>query len=128
MKFALVAALAAICLSAVADTEFNAKSYVQHGLIIQYDAIDNEGTGTHNPNATVWKNLGLHGSQLDCRLSANGSWSEDGKALICSGAGYAAEASNGRGPLYHTIEGAFIRESGGTMVNAYSTSTSPYYE
>ena len=121
MKFALVAAVAAVQLSAFADISYTIKNYVPDGLIIQYDAIDNEGTGVHNGEAAVWKNLGSLGSLYDCTLSANGSWSEDGKALSCSGAGYAAEASNGRGPLYSTIEGAFIRVSDGTMVNAYST-------
>ncbi len=32
-------------------------SYVQDGLITQFDAIDNEGTGTHNASATVWRDL-----------------------------------------------------------------------
>ncbi len=31
--------------------------YVQDGLIANWDAIDNAGTGTHNPSATTWKNL-----------------------------------------------------------------------
>ena len=29
-------------------------SYVQDGLVVQLDAIDNTGTGTHNSSATVW--------------------------------------------------------------------------
>ena len=29
-------------------------SYVQDGLVVQLDAIDNTGTGTHNASATVW--------------------------------------------------------------------------
>ena len=118
MKFAFVAAVAATCLSAVADTEFNAKSYVQDGLIIQYDAIDNEGTGTHNPNATVWKNIAVAGaSTYDCTLSARGSWSDDGKSFACAGGGYAAAAS-ALAPNYHTVESCFNRTSGEIMMNA----------
>ena len=34
-----------------------ATAYVQDGLIAHFDAIDNEGTGTHNPTAAKWKDL-----------------------------------------------------------------------
>ena len=47
----LVAVAASAALPAAAYTS---ASYVQDGLIAQWDAIDNEGIGTHNPNATVW--------------------------------------------------------------------------
>ena len=33
------------------------QSYVQDGLVTQFDAIDNEDTGTHNASATVWRDL-----------------------------------------------------------------------
>ena len=33
------------------------QSYVQDGLVTQFDAIDNEGGGTHNASATVWRDL-----------------------------------------------------------------------
>ena len=33
------------------------QSYVQDGLVTQFDSIDNEGTGTHNASATVWRDL-----------------------------------------------------------------------
>lgn len=33
------------------------QSYVQDGLVTQFDSIDNEGNGTHNASATVWKDL-----------------------------------------------------------------------
>ena len=32
-------------------------SYVQSGLVTQFDAIDNEDTGTHNSSAAVWRDL-----------------------------------------------------------------------
>ena len=39
-------------------------------LITQWDGIDNAGTGVHNPNATVWKDLA---GNLDLALTANGT-------------------------------------------------------
>ena len=59
-------------------TAYTSASYVQDGLITQWDGIDNAGTGTHNPNATVWKDLA---GNLDLTLTANGSWT-NGNALV----------------------------------------------
>lgn len=47
------------------------QSYVQDGLVTQFDAIDNEGTGTHNASATVWKDL--KGS-ASITLQSGASW------------------------------------------------------
>ncbi len=33
------------------------QSYVQDGLVTQFDSIDNEGNGAHNPSASVWRDL-----------------------------------------------------------------------
>ena len=41
---------------AVAQT-FTAASYVQNGLVGQWDGIDNAGTGTHDPSANYWVDL-----------------------------------------------------------------------
>lgn len=35
----------------------SARSYVNDGLIAMWDGIENAGWGTHDPNATVWKDL-----------------------------------------------------------------------
>ena len=32
-------------------------SYVQEGLVTQFDSMDNENTGTYNPDAPVWRDL-----------------------------------------------------------------------
>ena len=56
-------------------TTYTSASYVQDGLIAQWDAIDNEGTGTHNPNATVWKDLK---GNRDLTLQGNGTWRRAG--------------------------------------------------
>ena len=34
-----------------------ARDYVQSGLVAMWDGIENAGWGTHDPNATTWKNL-----------------------------------------------------------------------
>ena len=49
------------------------QSYVQDGLVTQFDAIDNEGTGTHNASATVWRDL--KGS-ASITLQGSAGWSE----------------------------------------------------
>ena len=48
-RFVLSAAIAAFCVASAHAVDYTSASYVQDGLIAQWDAIDNEGTGTHNP-------------------------------------------------------------------------------
>ena len=36
----------------------DARSYVQDGLLLHFDGIENAGFGVHDATATVWKNLG----------------------------------------------------------------------
>ena len=55
-KMMLVAAVAAVAGAAVA-AGLGPQNYVQNGLVTHFDAIDNEGTGTHNPSATTWRDL-----------------------------------------------------------------------
>jgi len=50
--------VAAIAVSGAAMAAgLTADSYVQDGLVTHFDAIDNEGTGTHNASATRWVDL-----------------------------------------------------------------------
>ena len=60
-------------------TTYTSASYVQSGLIAQWDGIDNQGTGTHDPTATTWKDLV---GNLDMTLTAKGSWTSEGNALF----------------------------------------------
>ena len=53
-----------------------AKDYVQDGLIIMLDGIENVGRGTHDATATVWKDLSGHGNDVNVDLT-QASW-EDG--------------------------------------------------
>ena len=43
--------------AASVQTGLGPYSYVQDGLVTQFDSIDNENTGFHNPFATVWRDL-----------------------------------------------------------------------
>ena len=75
-------------------TTYTSASYEQNGLIAQWDGIDNQGTGTHDPTATTWKDL--KGS-LDMTLTAKGSWTADGNALYVAGGGAGAQGRGGDG-------------------------------
>ena len=81
-----------------ASPSYTSADYVQDGLITQWDGIDNVGTGTHNPNATVWKDLA---GSLDLTLTDNGSWT-NGNALSVNSA--AAAYGSTKTPAYKTIE------------------------
>ena len=78
-------------------TTYTSASYVQDGLITQWDGIDNSGTGAHNPNATVWKDLA---GNLDLALTANGCWT-NGNALAVNGA---SAVGTTKASSYKTIE------------------------
>ena len=91
-----VLAVAASAIPAWATT-YTSASYVQDGLVSQWDAIDNEGTGVHNPSATVWKDLK---GNRDLKLQGNGAWRR-GLAFYTSGPG--AVGTNAA-PKYLTIE------------------------
>ncbi|NLN02215.1 MAG: LamG domain-containing protein, partial [Lentisphaerae bacterium] len=61
----------ALVLVALGALGYDASSYVQSGLIAQWDGIDNAGLGFHYSDATVWKDLkGIY----DLALTAKGSW------------------------------------------------------
>ena len=55
-KIAIIAFVAAAAGAALA-AGLGPQNYVQDGLVTHFDAFDNEGTGTHNPSATTWRDL-----------------------------------------------------------------------
>ena len=57
MKKTFVFAAAIAAVGAAVAAGLGPQSYVQDGLVTHFDAIDNEGTGTHNPSATTWRDL-----------------------------------------------------------------------
>ena len=125
MKLAtcLVSALGVIgflSTTAYADTTYTSSSYVQSGLIAQWDGIDNQGTGTHDPNATTWKDLV---GDLDMTLTAKGSWTKDGNALYVAG-GYAGAQGASATPAYKTIEVVYkMTDNGGRILFTSGIST-----
>ena len=75
MKFAVVSVsvAAAAIMPAANAAGLSARSYVQDGLVVQFDGIENVGYGTHNSAATKWKSL--VGSQT-INLQSGASWSD----------------------------------------------------
>ena len=77
-KISLAAATLAVAVLAVLAGPAQAAglgpgSYVQSGLVTQFDSIDNEDTGTHNPFANVWRDL--KGSAY-ITLQSGASWTD----------------------------------------------------
>ena len=85
-------------LSADVAFAYTSADYVQSGLIGQWDGIENAGVGIHSGTTNIWKDLV---GNCDLTLTANGSWSDGGDALIVSGYSAAADAP---APEYKTIE------------------------
>ena len=50
-------------------------AYVTEGLVLHYDAIDNVGTGVHDPAATSWRELTGKGGEF--ALPAGAVWTDD---------------------------------------------------
>ena len=94
--FCLTAAVG-VALPSYGDT-YTSASYVQDGLVAQWDAIDNTGIGVHDPSSTIWKDL--TGNGRDLTLMSGGCWT-NGTALKVSGA---AAKGTGAAPAYRTIE------------------------
>ena len=79
-----------------AASAFTARSYVQHGLMNHWDALDNAGTGIFDPAARTWKDLK---GNLDFALTDRAQWGGD----FLETTGYAGVATNKTGK-YLTIE------------------------
>ena len=115
-RFNVVLAAVVACglggrLLADASGSYTAASYVQKGLINQWDGIDNAGVGTHNAAATVWKDLK---GDLDLTLCGKGAWNATGNGLSvngCSAKGTSATTA------YRTIEVVY-KMSGGRILFA----------
>ena len=125
--------IGAAAMAAVGAFGYTSASYVQDGLIAQWDGIDNAGTGTHDPNAATWKDLA---GSYDLSLLAGGSWSTNGNALVANGASAFCSDSL---PAYGTIEivykmtrddGRILFQSGNAyrwVIFGYGYASSPDY-
>ena len=71
------AALAVICCAGVASAAITSRSYVQEGLVAQYDGINNAGhDAAHSSNAATW--VDLTGNGNDGTVNSAVTWSEKG--------------------------------------------------
>ena len=124
-RFVLFAAIAALGMAAPAAT-YTSASYVQDGLIAQWDAIDNEGTGTHNPNATVWKDLAGH-NDLTIVAGRGSEWRR-GVAFFMNtkAAGLAAAYGTETATTYKTIEVLFKETSWSSRILFWGGAQSRY--
>ena len=95
---AVLALGVALALPGLAESYTSASYVQQEHLIAQWDGIDNAGTGRHDPDAAVWKDLK---GNLDMTLTSKGRWMPRGNALYVSGLG--AQGTNAT-PAYKTIE------------------------
>ena len=91
----------AIDVARFGEQKASSADYVQDGLVVQWDGIDNAGTGVHNPNAAVWKNLASANGAYDLTLTNSASWNAEGRALVVNGVSAVAD---GVTPEYKTIE------------------------
>ena len=91
----------AIDVARFGEQKASSADYVQDGLVAQWDGLDNVSTGTHDPTATVWKNLASTGSTYDLTLTNNASWNAEGRALVADGLSAFAPVN---APEYKTIE------------------------
>ncbi len=98
MRSSLFVCVAAMFVAGAACAATSASYVQQEHLIAQWDGIDNVGTGRHDPNATVWKDLK---GNLDMTLTAKGRWAARGNALYVSGLGAQGASA---APAYKTIE------------------------
>lgn len=66
-------------LASLAKSGYTAKDYVQDGLIVMWDGIENAGFGVHDPNATVIRDLSGNGRDvgvLNPRISIGSNYVE----------------------------------------------------
>ena len=110
-RIAASALCGAMAFASAVAYAYTSASYVQDGLIAQWDGIDNAGVGFHDPGAKVWKDLA---GNYDLTLLPKGAWSGDGRSLTVYGA--SAVCSNSL-PAYKTIEVVYkMKKPGGRLL------------
>ena len=74
-----VIACAAVAGAMTCAAAVTSRSYVQQGLVAQYDGIKNVGHDAgHNPNATTWGDLTGNGNNGTCADSSVFLWNANG--------------------------------------------------
>ena len=88
LKMPIMASAMTIVLAANAEQTavggYSTAHYVQEGLVLCYDGIENVGVGQHDDNPMVWVNLGSSGSDYNLTLP---TWvsSQDGNSFLSKG-------------------------------------------
>ena len=86
---------------------YDVDSYVQDGLVLNYDGIRNAGADQpHAPAATTWKNLGSGGATYDMAqggTAANSGWT-DGKGFHFAGDAFFKSGGNQALHEYYEIQ------------------------
>ena len=73
----MITVIAAACCAATASAALTSRSYVQNGLVAQYDGINNVGHGVaHSDSTNAWVDLTGNGNDGACASQL--SWSSDG--------------------------------------------------
>lgn len=83
-----------------------AKDYIQDGLVAMWDGIENAGWGTHDANATVWKDLV---GEIDVTANRTPTWRSDAFA----GDGGTYFTTNTTVPAHTILNGEYTVELGG---------------
>ena len=73
---AMVTVIAAICCTGAALAALTSRSYVQDGLVAQYDGIDNAGYGIHSDSTNIW--VDLTGNGNDGTVNSAVTWGAKG--------------------------------------------------
>lgn len=63
----------------LAQAKIDADSYIQDGLCAQWDAIDNVGTGTHDPSAKIWKD---RVGGIEVNIDGKGSYVDNNRLVL----------------------------------------------
>lgn len=95
----------AIALTAVFEpVDASSRLYIQKGLIVQYDGIDNFGTGAHVADADAWYDL--KGGAGKAALTGGYAWSESKGITFTAGSGYAMGSTTVFPAVPRTVETA----------------------
>ena len=120
--------LVAVAASAIPAwaTTYTSASYVQDGLIAQWDGIDNAGTGVHDPTTNVWKDLKGH-NDLTIVAGRGSEWRR-GIAFYMNTrkSGLAAAYGTEAATTYKTIEILFRKLSWGSRILFWGGSQTRY--
>ena len=127
MAMAIGVCVAACARGEVSAADYTSASYIQDGLINQWDGIDNAGTGTHDGTSMVWKDLkgGLDLTLIPYNGSTGGRWSAAGNSLVVA----QGSATNAQGTAaYRTIEIVFKNTSSNSGQFIFFSGNTEYWK